>query len=145
MISRRASWPVTQLEQGQHTIENQYARSVQACGNTHAAALIDDVYEVCDRDWRGLGVVNGGGLRLRETWRAFDAESTSFAEQSPSDAALRCQAGAVLAGRLKPCDCPEFGRSCTPEQPLGAPMVSSEGACAAYFHYRPTTVLASRT
>lgn len=130
---------VEQLETGRHEVENRYERSARVDGNPVAVQIVNDVFEISDRDWRGLGQVPGGGLRLRDEWSAFDAERrfpTAFAA-SPVAACLRCRAGEVLAGRLKPPQCPEFGASCTPETPLGAPMVSSEGACAAYFHYSP--------
>ncbi len=126
---------VEQLEAGRHDVENRYERSARPEGNSAAVRVIDDVYEVCDREWRGMGVVPAGGLRLREEWSQFDAERRFGWSLATSESCSRCLAGDVLAGRLKPTDCPEFGRGCTPESPLGAPMVSSEGACAAYFHY----------
>lgn len=132
---------VEQLETGRHDVENQYARSAARDGNAAAVALIEDVYEVCDRNWRGIGVVTAGGLQLRSEWSMFDAERRFALTSPPAVACWRCRAGDVLAGRLKPRDCPEFARGCTPENPLGAPMVSNEGACAAYFHYGDREIL----
>lgn len=127
---------VRQLESDRPTVSNQYARSVQPAGNLPARQIVDRVYEICDRPWRGLGVVPAGGLRLREEWASFDAERRFGAESSPPEDATECRSGDVLSGRLKPPECPHFGTNCTPDRPLGAPMVSSEGACAAYFLYR---------
>jgi hydrogenase expression/formation protein HypD len=132
---------VRQLESGAPAVTNEYTRSVRAEGNWAAQRIVDQVYEVCDRPWRGLGIVKCGGLRLREQWAAFDAERRFPALPAgvcpPSD----CRSGDVLSGRIKPPACPHFGVSCTPENPLGAPMVSSEGACAAYFRYRRVATL----
>lgn len=126
---------VRQLEQGRAEVVNCYGRSAVAPGNVKALAIMDDVYEICDRPWRGLGTIPGGGFRLRPKWALFDAErryeTTSCAEQESSD----CRSGEVLTGRIKPTDCEHFGGRCTPESPLGAPMVSAEGACAAYYRY----------
>jgi hydrogenase expression/formation protein HypD len=129
-------WMVlSQLEAGRHEVENQYARAVRRGGNRDAQAAVAEVYEVCDRPWRGLGVIPQSGLRLRGDYRDLDAE-TRFAVgdlRTVEDPA--CRSGEVLQGRLRPEECAEFGRRCTPESPLGAPMVSSEGACAAYWNY----------
>lgn len=126
---------VKQLEEGRHEVENQYSRSVRLEGNVPARQLLAEVFEVTDRKWRGIGNVPRSGYRLREEYSAYDAErifdvSGIMAEESPL-----CIAGQVLQGLKKPYECPAFGTSCTPEYPLGAPMVSSEGACAAYYHY----------
>lgn len=132
---------VGQLERGEARVSNRYSRSVQAVGNPTAQAVVDRVYEVCDQAWRGFGVVPSGGLRLRGAWRAFDAIHrwpdllAQVEGRSSSGADADCPAAEVLAGRLKPLACPHFGARCTPESPLGAPMVSAEGACAAYFRY----------
>ncbi len=126
---------VEQLESGRHEVENRYSRCAQIDGNHQAVQIVDDVYEVCDRAWRGLGVVQQGGLRLRASWSPFDAERRFPDATLPIVDSSLCRSGEVLTGRLKPPQCPEFGRTCTPEHPLGAPMVSNEGACAAYFHY----------
>ncbi|HEX7378555.1 MAG TPA: hydrogenase formation protein HypD [Pirellulales bacterium] len=127
---------VRQLEAGEARTENRYVRSVRPEGNTAARDVVDEVYEVCDRAWRGMGVVTSGGLRLRESWRRYDAERRFASRELAAVENADCRAGDVLAGRLKPTDCPSFGTRCAPDTPLGAPMVSSEGACAAYFHYR---------
>lgn len=127
---------------------NAYGRSVRAAGNPAAQDVVQSVYEICDRPWRGLGTIPQGGLRLRDAWREFDAEARfapwrdSAAQLAaplpdpPPDSAV-CRAGEVLSGHIKPTACPAFGTQCTPERPLGAPMVSSEGACAAYYLYQP--------
>src|SRR5262249_23245933 len=124
-----------QLESGRCEVENQYARSVRREGNRAAQRVVGEVYEVCDRDWRGLGVLPRGGLRRRPEYHDFDAASRfplpAFAARDPEE----CKSGLVLQGRLRPDECPSFGTRCTPEHPLGAPMVSSEGACAAYWKY----------
>jgi len=130
---------VEELEASQHGVVNCYARSVRREGNQPARKAIESVYEVADRSWRGFGVIPGGGLRLREVFRRFDAEQC-FNAVPPSKLPLveteKCRSGDVLAGRIRPTECSEFGRRCCPETPLGPPMVSSEGACAAYFRYR---------
>jgi hydrogenase expression/formation protein HypD len=124
------------LELGEPAIVNSYGRSVTAAGNEAAMAVVDEVYEVCDRAWRGFGTVPGGGLRLRLPWSAFDAEQR-FSHQLPviDAASCECRSGDVLTGRIRPTECEHFGSRCTPDDPLGAPMVSDEGACAAYFRY----------
>lgn len=126
---------VCALEQGRFGVENQYVRAVTRDGSLPAQARVADVFEVCDRKWRGIGTIPASGLALRPEWRAFDAErrfevGALTAEESPL-----CIAGDVLRGRRKPHECTAFGRQCTPERPLGAPMVSNEGACAAYYRY----------
>ncbi|MGL4554024.1 MAG: hydrogenase formation protein HypD [Gemmataceae bacterium] len=127
---------VRQLEAGRHEVENQYARSVRRGGNPDAARVVAEVYEPCDRPWRGIGPIPRSGLRLRAAYRDLDAEErfavTAIAPAEPAE----CRAGEVLVGRLRPDECPAFGRRCVPETPLGAPMVSGEGACAAYWKYR---------
>ena len=131
---------VTQLEEGRHDVENQYSRLVREEGNIPAKELLRRVFEVTDRKWRGIGTIPLSGYRLKEEFAAFDAEKifdvgTISAMESPL-----CIAGLVLQGLKKPHQCSAFGIQCTPEHPLGAPMVSSEGACAAYYHYgRMTT------
>jgi len=131
---------VEQLETGRAEVENRYGRSARADGNPHAVRVLEQVYEPCDRDWRGLGRMPAGGLRLRDAWRSFDAERRFEAIAPAAVESGLCRSGDVLAGRIKPQQCPEFGRRCTPDRPLGAPMVSGEGACAAYFHHRPDLV-----
>jgi hydrogenase expression/formation protein HypD len=126
---------VEQLERGEARVANRYARSARAAGNQPALGLVADVYEPCDRPWRGLGVVPAGGLRLRAEWATWDAE-TRFPRQSQAvSEPPECRSGEVLTGRIKPPQCECFGVRCTPESPLGAPMVSAEGACSAYYRY----------
>jgi hydrogenase expression/formation protein HypD len=126
---------VRQLERGEASICNQYQRSVTVEGNRRAMEIVEDVYEPTDRPWRGIGIVPKGGLRLRQTWQQFDAarrfEYSGLAVIEP----VECRSGEVLIGKLTPTDCESFGTRCTPDSPLGAPMVSAEGACAAYFRY----------
>jgi hydrogenase expression/formation protein HypD len=127
---------VRQLERGEARVENQYARAVVRDGNPGARAMVEDVFVVSDRTWRGLGPIPKSGLALAPRYASFDAERVfdvaAIAVREPEE----CQAGRVLQGRLRPTDCPAFGTRCTPEHSLGATMVSSEGACSAYFHYR---------
>jgi hydrogenase expression/formation protein HypD len=125
-----------QLEAGRYEVENQYVRSVQRGGNRHAQEVIAEVYDICDRPWRGLGVLPMSGLRLRAAYRAMDAELRFPRTAAPSMEPKECRSGEVLQGLLRPEQCEAFGTLCTPEHPLGAPMVSSEGACAAYWNYR---------
>jgi hydrogenase expression/formation protein HypD len=124
---------VLQLEQGRAEVENQYVRSVVREGNPAAMRVVSEVFEPCDRAWRGLGPIPNSGFRLTAAYRSFDAEERfpEVIEEAPESE--KCIAGMVLQGRAKPHECPAFGTECTPEHPLGAPMVSSEGACAAYF------------
>lgn len=126
---------VQQLEAGRHEVENQYARSVRREGNARAIDLIGEVYEVCDRPWRGLGVIPQSGLRLTPAYAAFNAEDRFAVTTITATEPPECQSGLVLQGLIRPDQCPAFGTLCTPERPLGAPMVSSEGACAAYWKY----------
>jgi hydrogenase expression/formation protein HypD len=127
---------VQQLEAGTAAVVNQYERSVRSQGNLAAQQIVDRVYEVCDRPWRGLGVIPAGGLRLREEWAKFDAELRYGRQPADAEGPCECRSGDILSGRIKPPECPHFGTRCNPESPLGAPMVSSEGACAAYYRYR---------
>jgi len=126
---------VAQLESGRAEVENQYARAVRRSGNRPAQERIAEVFEVTRRAWRGIGEIPSSGLRLREPYRRFDAESRFAVEFVHAEESSECIAGLVLQGLRKPYDCPAFGTRCTPDTPLGAPMVSSEGACAAYFHF----------
>ena len=127
---------VRQLESGRVEVENQYARSVRREGNQPAQDLIRKVFKVVPRKWRGVGEIPQSGLGLREEYAAFDAEKRfGLADQQVEEPA-ECVAGLVLRGLKKPHECPAFGTRCTPEHPLGATMVSSEGACAAYYRYR---------
>jgi hydrogenase expression/formation protein HypD len=134
-LARGILHTVRQLERGQAEVENAYERVVVAEGNTQAQAVIDRVFEPCDRKWRGVGLIPGSGWRLRPEFADHDAEKRfDVGEIEVSESPL-CQAGLVLQGRLKPNECPAFGKECTPRTPLGAPMVSNEGACAAYYQY----------
>lgn len=126
---------VTALEKGQHSVEIQYKRSVSRDGNPAARAVMYEVFELCDRPWRGIGVIPRSGLRLTPRYAEYDAATRFGVAEMASPECERCRAGEVLRGVLRPNQCAAFGRECTPEQPLGAPMVSSEGACAAYYRY----------
>jgi hydrogenase expression/formation protein HypD len=124
------------LEGGRPEVHNAYARSVRREGNRPAQAVIQKVFEMTDRAWRGIGVIPQSGYRLREEFAAFDAERRFRDVQAiETHESPLCISGLVLQGRKKPSDCPAFGRECTPQTPLGATMVSSEGACAAYYRY----------
>ena len=127
---------VRQLEAGTHLVENAYERSVSRLGNQPAQAVIKQVFEMTDRAWRGIGVIPMSGYRLRPEFAAFDAE-LRFPEVQAIETkeSPLCISGLVLQGRKKPSECLAFGKECTPQTPLGATMVSSEGACAAYFRY----------
>ena len=127
---------VKQLEEGRAEVENQYARSVRREGNLPAQDLIREVFEIVPRKWRGIGEIPQSGLGLREPYREFDAERRFALTTGSVEEASECISGLILQGAKKPTDCPAFGTKCTPEHPLGATMVSSEGACAAYFKYR---------
>ncbi|MFZ5624718.1 MAG: hydrogenase formation protein HypD [Gemmatimonadota bacterium] len=126
---------VRQLEAGRHGVENQYVRAVRRDGTIPARELVSKVFEVTDRKWRGIGEIPRSGLALRPEFADFDAERRFALEDMAVEESPECQAGVVLRGQLKPYQCPAFGTRCTPEHPLGAPMVSSEGACAAYYSY----------
>ncbi|MDY0168050.1 MAG: hydrogenase formation protein HypD [Thermoguttaceae bacterium] len=125
-----------QLEAGRHEVENAYRRAVRDEGNLVAQRQIAEVFEVTARKWRGIGEIPDSGWRLRGTYTQFDAERRFDLGGITAEEPEACRAGDVLQGRLRPCECPAFGVQCTPEQPLGAPMVSAEGACAAYYRYR---------
>jgi hydrogenase expression/formation protein HypD len=127
---------VMQLESATPRIENAYTRVVSSGGNPAARRLIHDVFEVTDRAWRGIGIIPRSGWRLRPEYQALDAERRfPVATITPHESTI-CRSGDVLQGLIQPPDCPAFGRECTPQHPLGATMVSSEGACAAYFTHR---------
>ena len=126
---------VAQLESGRFEVENQYIRAVRKQGNVPAQQRVEEVFEVTNRAWRGIGDIASSGLRLREKFRNFDAESRFSPIFESAAESSDCIAGLVLQGLKRPFDCPAFGTLCTPDSPLGAPMVSSEGACAAYFHF----------
>lgn len=126
---------VIQLEKGEHHVENAYERIVTYAGNLEAQRLLAEVFELTDRSWRGIGVIPNSGWRLNDHYRAFDAEERFQISGIHTEESPLCRAGDVLRGSIKPADCPAFGKECTPRHPLGATMVSSEGACAAYFNY----------
>jgi hydrogenase expression/formation protein HypD len=126
---------VRQLEEGRSEVENQYVRSVRREGNRPAQELVARVFRLVDRSWRGIGEIPASGLGLREEFADYDAERRFGLEAIRATEPEECMAGDVLRGRIKPFECPAFGGRCTPERPLGAPMVSSEGACAAYYNY----------
>jgi hydrogenase expression/formation protein HypD len=123
------------LEEGRHGVENQYARVVRPEGNPAARAILEEVFEVVDRAWRGIGVIPRSGFALREAFTDYDAERRFSVEGIGGPESPECIAGEILRGLRKPPECPAYGTRCTPETPLGAPMVSAEGACAAYHHY----------
>jgi len=126
---------VEALEQGRWGVENQYTRSVRLEGNPQARSVIEEMLEPCDRQWRGIGEIPQSGMRLREEYAGFDAERKFGVGSVTSQESPLCIAGEILQGLKKPHECSQFGSGCTPERPLGAPMVSNEGACAAYYRY----------
>ena len=126
---------VRQLEAGKADVENQYGRVVTREGNKRAQQLVHEVFEVGDRKWRGIGVISGSGYKLRSEFGEYDAESLFQVEDIQAQESSLCISGLVLKGAKKPQDCPAFGQECTPDHPLGATMVSAEGACAAYYLY----------
>jgi len=126
-----------QLEAGRAEVENAYPRAVAQAGNAHAQAMMRDVFEIRDRWWRGIGEIPRSGLGLAPPYAAFDAERRfQLATSGAAEPDRECRSGLVLVGRIKPPECPAFGTRCTPDHPLGATMVSSEGTCAAYYKYR---------
>lgn len=126
---------VRQLEEDRHEVENQYVRSVRREGNRPAQELVRRVFRLVDRQWRGIGMIPGSGLGVREEFADFDAERKFDLDGIRATEPAECRAGDVLRGRIKPTECAAFGTLCTPMHPLGAPMVSSEGACAAYYNF----------
>ena len=127
---------VSQLEEGRAEVENQYARAVRQTGNQPAQELIRQVFTVVPRKWRGVGEIPQSGLGLRDAYAGFDAAKKFGLSRHTVEEPADCLSGLVLQGRIKPPECPAYGKRCTPEHPLGATMVSSEGACAAYYRYR---------
>jgi hydrogenase expression/formation protein HypD len=127
---------VLQLESGRHELENAYPRAVTAAGNQPAMQMLRDVFEVTDRAWRGIGTIPASGWRLSDRYRDYDAEIRFDVTDISTDESAICRSGEVLQGLIKPHECEAFGKQCTPRNPLGATMVSSEGACAAYYLYR---------
>ena len=126
---------VSQLEEGRHEVENQYARATRRGGNRPAQERIIEVFEVVNRQWRGLGEIAASGFQLRGRFQKYDANLRFPFVGEPAQESPECISGLILRGLKKPHECPAFAVKCTPENPLGAPMVSSEGACAAYYHY----------
>jgi hydrogenase expression/formation protein HypD len=127
---------VQQLESGRAEVENQYARAVRREGNKPAQELMRKIFKVVPRKWRGIGEIPQSGLGLNDEYIAFDAEKKFGIAKTRVEESSECMSGLVLQGQFKPHECPAFGVKCTPERPLGAPMVSGEGACAAYYRYR---------
>jgi len=126
---------VRQLEKGEHQLENQYSRVVKPEGNPEAQKVIQRIFTIADREWRGIGVIPMSGYEVRPEYVAYDANIKFKVNIEKAAESNECIAGLVLKGIKKPQECPQFGRGCTPQMPLGAPMVSSEGACAAYYHF----------
>ncbi|HXG01310.1 MAG TPA: hydrogenase formation protein HypD, partial [Bacteroidota bacterium] len=126
---------VKQLEEGRCEVENEYTRSVRKEGNVPARKLLAQVFRTVDRKWRGIGEIPMSGYALREEFAQFDAERVFDVESISVQESPQCIAGLVLQGLKKPHECTAFASACTPEHPLGAPMVSSEGACATYYHF----------
>jgi hydrogenase expression/formation protein HypD len=129
---------VRQLEKGEPRLENQYSRIVKPEGNPQAREAIAKVFEIADREWRGIGNIPMSGYEVREEYRDFDASKKFSISIEKATESQECIAGLVLKGIKKPFECPQFGKKCKPQSPLGAPMVSSEGACAAYYHFSQT-------
>ena len=127
---------VQQLEEGRAEVENAYARAVRPDGNPAARALVSEVFTIVPRKWRGIGEIPASGLGLAPAYAHFDAERRFDVGAISAEESAECQSGLVLQGRKRPHECPAFGTHCTPEHPLGATMVSAEGACAAYYRYR---------
>jgi hydrogenase expression/formation protein HypD len=136
---------VRQLERGEHRAENAYPRAVREEGNPAAVRMIEEVFEVTDRSWRGIGPIPASGWRLTDAFRAYDAEHRFDVGGIRTEEPAECRAGEVLQGLIKPTECGAFGTTCTPRTPLGATMVSSEGACAAYYLYRRMNAAAPQT
>lgn len=126
---------VKQLEEGIAKVENQYIRVVQRQGNQLAQETIGKVFAVSDRDWRGIGTIPSSGWEVNKNYLPYNARKKFNLEPMESKENPSCMAGEIMKGKMKPYNCPHFGKGCTPEKPLGAPMVSSEGACAAYYHF----------
>ncbi|MDP8211963.1 MAG: hydrogenase formation protein HypD [Candidatus Zapsychrus exili] len=127
---------IKQMEEGIYKVENEYVRSVKADGNVKAQEIINDVFEVFTRKWRGIGAIDDSGLKIKKKYEAFDADIKFGLTEYTVDENLECISGLILQGIKKPAECSAYGTKCTPEHPLGATMVSSEGACAAYYRYR---------
>jgi len=131
-----------QLEDGRFELENAYPRAVTSEGNAVAQTVINEVFKVCDRQWRGIGLIPQSGWRLSAAYADFDAEERFDVRGVVAQESANCRSGDVLQGAITPPECPAFGQECTPRRPLGAPMVSSEGACAAYYQFRRIDIAA---
>ncbi|CAI8183973.1 MAG: Hydrogenase expression/formation protein HypD [Flavobacteriaceae bacterium] len=131
---------VKQLELGTHEVENQYSRIVREEGNKEAKAIIEQVFEVSDQVWRGIGEIPSSGYQIQDKFKAYDAVKKFGISVDAPEEKTECISGEIMKGLKKPSQCPHFGKKCTPENPLGAPMVSSEGACAAYYHFSGTSI-----
>jgi hydrogenase expression/formation protein HypD len=134
---------VVQLEEGRYELENAYPRAVSPEGNVAAKAMLNDVFELTDRAWRGIGMIPQSGWQLSERYADYDAEKRFEVTGIHTDESALCRSGEVLQGLIKPHECAAFGKECTPRNPLGATMVSSEGACAAYYLYRRLELVGS--
>ncbi|MCU0357673.1 MAG: hydrogenase formation protein HypD [Cyclobacteriaceae bacterium] len=132
---------VKQLESGEAKVENQYIRYVQREGNLRAKEAIDEVFAVSDREWRGIGTIPHSGWEVNDDYARYDARKKFSLIAVASEDITTCIAGEIMKGKKKPFDCPHFGKGCTPEKPMGSPMVSSEGACAAYYHFSQAELL----
>lgn len=130
---------VLQLEKGIYQLENQYVRSVQREGNRMAQDTINEVFTISNRSWRGIGEIPMSGYEVKDQYRRYNARMKFNLGETAVDGNNECISGAIMKGLKKPFECPHFGKKCKPEHPLGAPMVSSEGACAAYYHYHGST------
>jgi hydrogenase expression/formation protein HypD len=131
---------ISQLEEGRFEVENQYARCVKKEGNNEAQNMLQQVFKVVPRQWRGLQEIPRSGLGLNADYKTFDAEERFGYIHAPKKENQSCIIGDILIGQKKPPECPHFGKTCHPQNPLGATMVSAEGACAAYFHYKKSTL-----
>jgi hydrogenase expression/formation protein HypD len=131
---------VKQLEKGEYHLENQYARYVQREGNKLAQQTLDEVFTVSDRMWRGIGTIPQSGYEVNEAYQQYNARVKFNLNLPVAEENKECISGDIMKGLKKPAQCPHFGKACKPEHPLGAPMVSSEGACAAYYHYSAVLV-----
>lgn len=127
---------VSQLEAGSYEVENAYKRAVPEHGNAAARQLMDEMLEPCDQDWRGIGIIPSSGLQLRSEYKRYSSRMRFQLRPEENRIASECIAGLIMRGLRQPSDCPHFGKACHPTHPLGAPMVSSEGVCAAYYRYK---------
>lgn len=128
-------YSVKMLEDNEYSVINQYHRCVRDQGNSSAQSILENVFKIVDRPWRGIGVIPNSGLNLQDQFSDFDAALLYPMKTITYPQDNGCISGLILQGKKKPCECPLFGNKCTPETPFGAPMVSNEGACAAYYHY----------